>query len=101
MAGVVSATRRAATRTGEPMRFFTLEDEQGTLEAMVFPKLFRALGDPVRHPGPWLVGGRVRDDHGDLSLVVSNVLPFHRRPRPYEDDAPAVTGAGQGGPGTP
>jgi hypothetical protein len=37
----------------------------------------------VKSPGPCLVGGRVVEDHGDSHVVVSEVMPFHLRARPY------------------
>ena len=83
LAVVVAATRRLATRDGQVMQFVTFEDEYGLVEAVRFPGLYASLGDPVTNPGPFLVGGRVAEDHGDLHLVVSELTPFYRRPRPY------------------
>src|SRR5207302_9155121 len=83
IAGVVAATRRLATRGGKIMQFVTFEDEHGLVETVLFPEAYAALGDPVSNPGPYLVGGRVAVDHGDVHLLVSEVTPFHRRPQPY------------------
>ncbi|HMC89476.1 MAG TPA: OB-fold nucleic acid binding domain-containing protein, partial [Gemmataceae bacterium] len=82
IAGLVAATRRLATRKGELMQFVTFEDETGLIEAVLFPQTYAAFGDPVTNPGPYLVGGRVAVDHGDVHLLVSEVTPFHRRPQP-------------------
>ncbi|TMQ32340.1 MAG: hypothetical protein E6K70_19080 [Planctomycetota bacterium] len=83
IAGLVAATRRLATRGGEIMQFVTFEDEYGLLEAVLFPETYTALGDPVTNPGPFLVAGRVAEDHGEIHLLVSEVTPFYRRPQPY------------------
>jgi DNA-directed DNA polymerase III PolC len=83
IAVVVAATRRLATRDGQLMQFVTFEDEYGLVEAVLFPGTYASLGDPVTNPGPFLVGGRVAEDHGDLHLIVSDLTPFYRRPRPY------------------
>jgi DNA-directed DNA polymerase III PolC len=91
VAGVVAATRRLATRGAQIMQFVTLEDECGMIEAGLFPAAYTSLEDPVTNPGPFLVGGSVEADHGDLQLLVSEVRPFHGRPRPYGKAAPAPT----------
>ena len=73
------------------MQFVTLEDEHGLVEAVLFPGEYASLEDPVRNPGPFMLGGRVEKDHGDVHLLVSEVTPFHRRPRPYGTPEPAAT----------
>jgi DNA polymerase III alpha subunit len=83
VAGLVSASQRLETGGGR-MQFVTLEDEEGLVEAVIPPGAFAALGDPIESPGPFLVSGRVSADGGDVRLVVEDVQPFHRRPRPYE-----------------
>jgi len=77
-AGLLSATRRVATREGE-MRFLTLEDEDGLIEAVLFPGANVHLGSRLTTPGPYLVGGSVRETDGDLHLVLAELLPFHER----------------------
>ena len=84
IAGLVAATRRLATSGGRVMQFATFEDETGLVEAVLFAKTYTALGDPITNPGPFLVGGHVAEDHGEVHLIVSKVTPFHARPRPYE-----------------
>jgi hypothetical protein len=64
------------------MQFVTFEDEHGLVEGVLFPDELATLHDPVRSPGPFLVRGRVLEDHGDLSLAVRGVRPFHERPAP-------------------
>jgi DNA-directed DNA polymerase III PolC len=83
VAAVVAATRRLATRGGHIMQFVTLEDECGLVEALLFPAAYTSLEDPVTNPGPFLVSGRLEAHHGDFQLLVSDVKPFHARPRPY------------------
>ena len=89
VAGIVAASRRLDARGGRRMQFVTLEDETGLVELVLLPGVFAALGDPVSSPGPFLVDGVVEDDHGDVTLTVTGVLPFHRRPSPYRTATPA------------
>jgi DNA polymerase III alpha subunit len=87
IAGIVSAARRVATSRGRIMQFVTLEDEFGLVEAVLFPEVYAALEDPVTNPGPFLVSGRVKQDRGDVHLLVSAVMPFHEREQPYSEPA--------------
>jgi DNA polymerase III alpha subunit len=83
LAGLVAATRRLATKDDKIMQFVTFEDETGLVEAVLFPVTYAALRDPVTNPGPYLIGGRVAEDHGDVHLQVTEVMPFHQRRQPY------------------
>jgi DNA polymerase III alpha subunit len=82
IAGLVAAARRLVTRGGRTMQFVTLEDEHGLVETVLFPDVYASLQDPVTTPGPFIVGGRVEDDNGEVQLRVSEVIPFYLRPRP-------------------
>lgn len=81
IAGLVAAARRLVTRGGRIMQFVTFEDEHGLVETVLFPDVYASLQDPVTTPGPFIVGGRVVDDDGDVQLRVSEVIPFYLRPR--------------------
>ncbi len=80
---LIAASRRLATKAGEIMQFVTLEDEYGLIETVLFPGAYAVLADPVTNPGPFLLTGQVGENHGDIHLVIREVMPFHRRARPY------------------
>lgn len=82
-AGVVAAARRHVTPTGQLMQFVTLEDEFGLVEGVLSPAVYASLGDPISNPGPFLINARVVEDHGDITLTISHVIPFHERTMPY------------------
>jgi DNA-directed DNA polymerase III PolC len=88
IAGILAAARRLWTRD-RVMQFVTLEDEHGTLEAVLFPTAYRSSGEGLDNPGPFLLTGVVENDHGDVHLRVSRILPFHQREQPYSV-SPAV-----------
>ena len=67
------------------MQFVTLEDETGLVKAVLFPAAYAALGDPIRNPGPFLVGGTVETERRDLQLRVTDATAFHLRARPWEE----------------
>jgi DNA polymerase III alpha subunit len=81
VAGTLAALRRVATRRG-PMAFLTLEDESGVLEAVAFPPAYRRIAASLGTPGPFLVEGTLRDEHGALHLELATLKPFHARRRP-------------------
>jgi DNA-directed DNA polymerase III PolC len=93
IAALVASTRRLVTGGGQVMQFVTFEDESGLVEAVLFPTIYRTLDDPVKNPGPYLIAGRVAEDHGDIHLIVSDVMPFHRRSRPYGKDSERLAGS--------
>jgi DNA-directed DNA polymerase III PolC len=75
LAAVVAAMRRVMTKQG-PLQFITFEDETGLLEAVVYPVVYRQLGERVTTPGPFLVEGKVRDQQGAVHLEVGRLKPF-------------------------
>lgn len=80
IAAIVAAMRRVLTRQG-PMQFITLEDETGVLEAVVFPVVYRRIGERVTTPGPFLVVGKLKVQEGAEHLEVGRLEPFHDRKR--------------------
>ncbi len=66
--GPDGAPRRAAY-----MKFLMLEDRSGTVEVTVFPRTYAHVGHRLVGAGPFLVTGRVRDDHGALTLDARDV----------------------------
>lgn len=82
LAVVIAAMRRVVTRQGA-MQFLTLEDETGLLEGAVLPPVYRALGERVTTPGPFLVEGALRRQQGAVHLEMRLLAPFHERRRPF------------------
>jgi DNA polymerase-3 subunit alpha/error-prone DNA polymerase len=73
--GWLVTTRRVRTKRGEFMRFVTLEDRTGTVEAVLFPDVYRRFGHLLRGYGPYLFRGRVEDKHGAVTMTVDYVAP--------------------------
>ncbi|HET9950020.1 MAG TPA: PHP domain-containing protein [Longimicrobiales bacterium] len=78
VAAVLAAARRVPTSAGT-LRFLTLEDETGLLEAVLLPSVHARLGHVVTTPGPYVVEGYVRDDLGHRYLEIREIAPFHLR----------------------
>ncbi|HUU11185.1 MAG TPA: OB-fold nucleic acid binding domain-containing protein, partial [Phycisphaerae bacterium] len=76
VAGVLFAERRARTKTGEFMKFISLEDETGVVEAVLLPNAYQRLGGRITTRGPYRVTGTVEDHFGAVSLLVSDLVPL-------------------------
>ena len=57
----------------EWMKFLSLEDLTGTFEAILFPKCYRRYAEHTLTAGPYLLSGRVEEDHGVCSLNVNTL----------------------------
>jgi len=71
--GWLVTTRRAVTRKHEYMKFMTLEDRHGVVEAVVFPDVYRRCGRRMGGAGCYRVTGTVKEQHGAVSIVADDV----------------------------
>lgn len=58
---------------GRYMKFLMLEDQVGSVEVTLFPAAYERVGHRLRDAGPFLVSGRVRLDHGALTLDAQDI----------------------------
>jgi hypothetical protein len=68
LGGIIQATRQIVTRAGSTMLVATLEDLQGSIEVVVFPKVFAETSTAWADDARVLVTGRV--DHRDDSIQI-------------------------------
>ncbi len=68
LGGILQGVRRVITRAGSTMLVANLEDLQGTVEVVVFPKIFAETANAWAEDAVVLVSGRVdhRDDEAKL-----------------------------------
>ena len=68
LGGILQGVRRVITRAGSTMLVANLEDLQGTVEVVVFPKVFAETANAWAEDAVVLVSGRVdhRDDEAKL-----------------------------------
>lgn len=69
IAGWLVTMRRAVTRDRQYMKFLTLEDRFGTMEVILFPQTYRRFGHLIRSYGPYLVRGRVEQNHRAIGIT--------------------------------
>ncbi|MEP7159022.1 MAG: OB-fold nucleic acid binding domain-containing protein, partial [Chloroflexota bacterium] len=71
--GVVTGTRRVITKSRSTMGVATLEDLQGTMEVIVFPKVFELTEQTWAEDAILLVAGRV-DHKGDETVLLADAV---------------------------
>ena len=70
--GVIS--RRVLTARRESMKFLTLEDPDGIIEVVLFPKVYRRYGMLLRNRGPFQITGMVQSRvKGEANLIAEKI----------------------------
>ncbi len=73
VAGTVAGIRPYQTRRGKEMAFVTLEDLQGTIECVVFSRVWQEVSQWLTQDMVILVRGRVDRERGDPKVLVDEV----------------------------
>jgi len=76
VAGLVSRIRTLMTKTGNQMAFATIEDIQGVIELVIFPKAWEKMGAFVQMDSVILVEGKVDLDKADPKVLVDTIKPL-------------------------
>jgi DNA polymerase-3 subunit alpha len=84
--GIVSGLQKKWTKRGDLMAVFTLEDLQGSVEVMVFPKMMAEVGHLLEDDAVVIVSGRVDKRDDTPKLVPSEVSRFE----PVVDESPPL-----------
>ncbi len=69
-AGIITKMRRLNTKNGNQMAFATLEDLQGSIELVIFPKVWEKQGSMVQPDAVLFVEGKVDNASGDPKILV-------------------------------
>jgi len=73
LAGWQITRKRLRTRTDEPMLFISFEDKTALYETVMFPRAYTLFAPLTLHEGPYFVTGTVAEDHGAVTLTVSDL----------------------------
>jgi DNA polymerase-3 subunit alpha len=73
VAGEVTVVRPYQTRAGKPMGFLTLEDLQGTIELVAFPRLWSEVGAWIEPRKIVVVKGKVDAERGDPKVLADSI----------------------------
>ena len=74
--GIVTGRRTVVTKARAAMAIVTLEDLQGSIEVVVFPRLFEQTGPTWRDGAILLVAGRVDHKGEEISLLADLVTDW-------------------------
>jgi DNA polymerase-3 subunit alpha len=81
--GLVGSITRRFTRKGDPMLFFHIEDLEGSVEVVAFPKVVMATGAMIREDAIVIITGRVDNRGDDVKIIAQEV----REPELRSDSA--------------
>ena len=80
--GLVSSVKRTITRSGSAMAFLTLEDLTGSVEVIVFPRVYEQQGLALKRDAVLLLRGKVDIQEQTAKLLCEEVLPLPASPEP-------------------
>ncbi|OGK35759.1 DNA polymerase III subunit alpha [Candidatus Roizmanbacteria bacterium RIFCSPHIGHO2_12_FULL_39_8] len=79
LAGIISAKKIIKTKKdNSEMAFINIFDETGSLECVIFPRLFARLRDIISINRVIMLKGKVNDRDGRLSVLIDNAVDLER-----------------------
>jgi DNA polymerase-3 subunit alpha len=76
--GLVRSTKNIKTKKGELMAFVTIEDMHGSVEVIVFSRVFSDVRDLLVEDRPVLVQGQVQKDEKSVKILADKVIPIDK-----------------------
>ena len=73
LAGIVDGVNKKLTKGAQPIAFFTIEDLDGSVEAIAFPKTMIRSGELIKEGAILLVKGRLAKSDDDLKVRASSI----------------------------
>ncbi|MEW5870596.1 MAG: DNA polymerase III subunit alpha [Chloroflexota bacterium] len=73
IAGLITRLRRHTSKAGKPMAFVTLEDLQGTVDLVIFPRTWAQVSNLVEIDRIVIVDGRVDNQDAEPKLLVDSL----------------------------
>jgi DNA polymerase-3 subunit alpha len=85
VAGLITRVRHHQTKTGKPMAFVTIEDLQGIVELVVFPRTWEKVSGIIEPERIVLVDGRVDASGAEAKILVDHITDEFSRVVPLAD----------------
>jgi DNA polymerase-3 subunit alpha len=73
VAGMITRYRTHQTRKGQSMAFATLEDIQGEIELVIFPRLWKQIANQIEIDKLYVVEGRVDEESSEPKLLADSM----------------------------
>lgn len=75
--GIVTNIKKKATKNGNVMAYFSLEDLSGTVEIVVFPKIFEEYKEFLKSENIVVVEGRLDAMEVNMKLLAESITPIN------------------------
>jgi DNA polymerase-3 subunit alpha len=89
VAGLITRIRHHQSKAGKPMGFVTIEDLQGAIELVVFPRTWEKVSEIVDYDRIILVDGKVDAEGAEPKVLVDNITTDFKMT--VSNNAPAVS----------
>jgi DNA polymerase-3 subunit alpha len=76
LAGIISQLRTSITKRGEKMAYLELEDLTGTVNVLVFPKVYRTCHHLLADDAPVFLEGRLSLQEEELKVFAEYIMPL-------------------------
>lgn len=73
LGGIITSVKKITTKSGQPMLFVGIEDLSDTVEIIVFPKVYRQIGQIFQENAVLLFNGTINSRDGETKLLVNEV----------------------------
>lgn len=80
LGGMVTAKNVKLTKTNQNMAFVTLEDMYGSIELVVFPKVYEKVREQIETDSKIFVYGRASISERESKILLDSVIPFDEIP---------------------
>ncbi|MFO7680160.1 MAG: DNA polymerase III subunit alpha [Chloroflexota bacterium] len=94
VAGMISQLRALTTKKGDPMAFATLEDLDGKIDVVFFPRTWKECRDMVQVDQVMLLWGKVQAKEDGVNIIADRVQITVENGTPAEDDKRSPVGNG-------
>lgn len=74
--GIIKSIRQIITKKGDPMAFLQVEDPQGTIEVVAFPRVFNDCRDVIHEDALVLVRGKVQVREDKIAILADLIWNF-------------------------
>ncbi len=71
--GIIQSIRKIRTKRGDSMAFVTIADEEGEVDGVIFPNVFRTVSSWVDEQQIVQLSGKVEERNGRIQYVVSTI----------------------------
>ncbi len=88
IAGLVKRCRRIITKKDEPMGFITVEDLQGSVEIIIFPRVWQTVENFMREGEVLVVQGKVQMEDEDVKILADRINRLTLEDIPEEINPP-------------